>query len=93
MSGTPIDFEGSHFHVAAATVNRPPDPQPQLYFGGASPAAEAVAAKHVDVYLAWGEPPDMVAPRLERMRKLAADARALAAVRHPAPRDRPRPGR
>ncbi len=74
MSGTPIDFEGEHFHVAAATVNRPPDPQPALYFGGASSAAEVVAAKHVDVYLAWGEPPGMVAPRLERMRKLAADA-------------------
>ena len=29
-----------------------------------------VAARHADVYLAWGEPPDMVRPRLER------DARA-----------------
>jgi len=43
-----------------------------LYFGGASDAAERVAAKHVDVYLAWGEPPSMVAPRLARMRELAA---------------------
>ena len=32
-----------------------------------------VAAKHVDVYLAWGEPPSMVAPRLARMRELAAE--------------------
>jgi alkanesulfonate monooxygenase len=31
-----------------------------------------VAARHVDVYLAWGEPPAMVAPRLDRMRELAA---------------------
>lgn len=78
LSGTPLDFEGRHFKVAAATVNRPPDPQPALYFGGASSAAEVVAARHVDVYLAWGEPPSMVAPRLERMRKLAADhGRAL----------------
>ena len=29
---------------------------PHVYFGGASPAAEAVAARHADVYLAWGEP-------------------------------------
>ena len=36
-------------------------------------AAELVAAKHVDVYLAWGEPPAMVAPRLARMRELAAE--------------------
>ena len=74
LSGRPLDFAGEHFQVAAATVNSAPDPQPLLYFGGASPAAELVAAKHVDVYLAWGEPPDMVAPRVERMRKLAAEA-------------------
>ncbi len=53
-------------------MNRAPEPTPQLYFGGASDAAEVVAAKHVDVYLAWGEPPAMVAPRLARMRELAA---------------------
>lgn len=74
MSGTPIDFSGEHFQVARATVNAAPDPQPAIYFGGASSAAELVASKHVDVYLAWGEPPEMVAPRLERMRKLAHDA-------------------
>jgi len=72
LSGQPYDFEGRYFHVAGATVNQRPEPVPQLYFGGASDAAEVVAAKHVDVYLAWGEPPAMVAPRLERMRQLAA---------------------
>ncbi len=72
LSGQPYDFEGRYFHVAGATVNQRPEPVPQLYFGGASDAAEVVAAKHVDVYLAWGEPPAMVAPRLERMRELAA---------------------
>ncbi len=71
LSGTPCDFEGRYFHVEGATVNQIPEPQPQLYFGGASPAAEVVAARHVDVYLAWGEPPDMVAPRLEHLRELA----------------------
>ena len=73
LSGRPFDFEGRYFHVAGATVNRAPQPIPQLYFGGASDAAEVVAAKHVDVYLAWGEPPEMVAPRLARMRQLAAE--------------------
>jgi alkanesulfonate monooxygenase len=73
LSGTPLDFQGRYFHVAGATTNRAPVPRPQLYFGGASAAAEVVAARHVDVYLAWGEPPEMVAPRIERMRKLAAD--------------------
>jgi alkanesulfonate monooxygenase len=78
LSGEPIDLDGKHVQVEGATVNQRPDPMPDLYFGGASPAAEIVAAKHVDVYLAWGEPPDMVAPRLERMRALAdAEGRTL----------------
>lgn len=72
-SGEPFDFEGTHYKVAAATTRLVPDPVPEIYFGGASPAAERVAAEHVDVYLAWGEPPAMVAERLERVRALAAD--------------------
>ena len=47
-------------------------PRSPLYFGGASQAAERVAARHADVYLLWGEPPAMVAGRIERMRELAA---------------------
>ena len=38
-----------------------PDPLPEIYFGGSSPAAGDVAAKHADVYLTWGEPPEAVA--------------------------------
>ena len=45
---------------------------PPLYFGGASPAAEAVAAEQVDVYLLWGEPPAWVADRVANMTALAA---------------------
>ena len=58
--------------MGGATVSGTARPTP-LYFGGASPAAELVAAKHVDVYLTWGEPPAMVAPRLAHMRELAAE--------------------
>jgi len=72
--GEPVDFEGAHYRVAGATTRQPPEPVPPIYFGGASAAAEHVAARHVDVYLAWGEPPDMVRERLDRMRALAADA-------------------
>lgn len=68
----PVDFEGTHYKVQAATTRATPDPLPPVYFGGASPAAESIAARHVDVYLAWGEPPDMVRERLDRMRALAA---------------------
>ena len=43
-----------------------------LYFGGASPAAEQVAATQADVQLLWGEPPAAIAERIERVRTLAA---------------------
>ena len=70
----PYDFSGEHYRIEGATTRTPPIPKPLIYFGGASPAAEAVAARHVDVYLAWGETPDMIDERLERMRRLAAEA-------------------
>src|SRR5690606_25824623 len=44
---------------------------PPLYFGGASDAAERVAATEADVQLFWGEPRDGVAERIERLRRLS----------------------
>jgi alkanesulfonate monooxygenase len=73
-SGQPYDFEGAHYKVEGATVMSPPDPVPTVYFGGSSPAAGPVAAKYVDVYLTWGEPPDAVATKIAWMRELAAQA-------------------
>lgn len=69
---TPFDFEGKHYQVQGATVSRAPDPIPRLYFGGASGPAEDVAAEHVDVYLMWGETPEMVHQRIDRVREKAA---------------------
>lgn len=43
-----------------------------LYLGGASDAAKALAARVVDTYLMWGEPPDQIAARVHEMRRLAA---------------------
>jgi len=70
----PLTHEGPHYRVAGATTRARPDPLPPVYFGGASAAAEAVAATQVDVYLAWGEPPAMVTERLDRLRALASAA-------------------
>ena len=50
-----------------------PDPVPEIYFGGSSPAAGPVAARHVDVYLTWGEPPDQVAKKIDWIRELAEE--------------------
>ena len=71
-SGTPFTQKRGFFDVTDATTREVPNPVPPIYFGGASEAAERVAAQHVDVYLAWGEPPAMVKERLDRMRALAA---------------------
>jgi alkanesulfonate monooxygenase len=51
-----------------------PSFQPHIpwYFGGSSPAAMQVAARHIDLYLTWGEPPEQVAEKIARVRELAA---------------------
>ncbi|WP_169978537.1 LLM class flavin-dependent oxidoreductase [Microbispora sp. H10836] len=68
----PLDFRGNYYEVEGAAVAERPDPVPELYFGGSSAAAGPVAARHVDVYLTWGEPPSQVAAKLDWMRELAA---------------------
>jgi alkanesulfonate monooxygenase len=72
-AGETVDFEGEHVHVEGASLQQIPDPVPEIYFGGSSDAALRVAAKHVDVYLTWGEPPAAVEEKVEKVRKLAAD--------------------
>jgi alkanesulfonate monooxygenase len=71
-SGQPFDFSGQYYQVEQATVMRPPDPVPGVFFGGSSAAAGPVAARYVDTYLTWGEPPAQVAEKLTWMRGLAA---------------------
>jgi alkanesulfonate monooxygenase len=73
-SGTPYSFDGDHYKVEGATVMSPPDPLPTVYFGGSSAAAGPVAARYVDVYLTWGEPPEAVAKKIAWMRELADQA-------------------
>jgi alkanesulfonate monooxygenase len=75
-----VDYQGDHIQVEAAKVLFPgvQRPYPPLYFGGSSPAGHAVAARHIDVYLSWGEPPAQVAEKIAHMRVLAAqEGRAL----------------
>ena len=72
-TGETVDFQGKHLQVENASLAQIPDPIPEIYFGGSSEAAGRVAAKHVDVYLTWGEPPEAVHKKVEWIRKLAAD--------------------
>ncbi|WP_275413482.1 LLM class flavin-dependent oxidoreductase [Catellatospora methionotrophica] len=70
-----VTYRGEHFSVTDATVVprtvvRGDRRHPRLYFGGASEAAEQVAATDADVQLFWGEPLDGVRERIERLRAL-----------------------
>jgi alkanesulfonate monooxygenase len=66
-----VDFKGDYYDVRDARVSAPPNPFPEIYFGGSSPAALPVAAEYVDVYLTWGEPPQAAAAKIDQVRKLA----------------------
>ncbi|MEU6732845.1 LLM class flavin-dependent oxidoreductase [Streptomyces physcomitrii] len=70
--GTEVTRHGRHLAVENARLERLPDPVPEVYFGGSSPAAGEVAARHSDVYLTWGEPPAQVRQKIEWIRELAA---------------------
>ncbi|NDZ65688.1 LLM class flavin-dependent oxidoreductase [Streptomyces cyaneofuscatus] len=71
--GKTVDLDGDHLHVEQARLTQLPDPVPEVYFGGSSPAAGRVAARHADVYLTWGEPPAQVAEKIAWIRSLAAE--------------------
>jgi alkanesulfonate monooxygenase len=71
--GNEITHKGDHLDVKAgkllfSTVQKP---YPPLWFGGSSPVAKEIAAKHVDAYLTWGEPPNQVAEKIKSVRQLA----------------------
>ncbi|NUV61020.1 LLM class flavin-dependent oxidoreductase [Streptomyces sp. CAI-85] len=66
--GGTVDLKGEHLRVEDARLAR----VPEVYFGGSSPIAGEIAARHADVYLTWGEPPAQVAEKIEWVRGLAA---------------------
>ncbi|MFJ3045670.1 FMNH2-dependent alkanesulfonate monooxygenase [Herbaspirillum chlorophenolicum] len=74
LQGETVDYEGKHFRIRQGQVFHPAlqKPYPPLYFGGSSDAAHDLAAKHVDAYLTWGEPPAAVAQKIADVRARAA---------------------
>jgi alkanesulfonate monooxygenase len=75
-----VTYSGRYYRVEHSTCK--PKPRrpggPPLYFGGASAAAEQVAAAEADVQLMWGEPLAMAAERIERLRRLSAGYERVA---------------
>lgn len=74
MRGEEVTETHKHLKIEKGKLLYPPrqDPYPPLYFGGSSDAGLDVAAKHVDVYLTWGEPPQEVGRKLATMKDVAA---------------------
>jgi alkanesulfonate monooxygenase len=73
-----VTYAGRYYSVAGSTVvprveSRGGRAHPKLYFGGASAAAERVAATEADVQLFWGEPLDGVRERIERLKSLGRE--------------------
>ncbi|QLE57314.1 FMNH2-dependent alkanesulfonate monooxygenase [Nostoc sp. TCL26-01] len=73
-AGEIANFQGDYLNIQDGKLLFPPvqKPHPPLWFGGSSPIAQEIAAKHVDVYLTWGEPPAEVAQKIASVRRLAA---------------------
>ncbi|HEU4425448.1 MAG TPA: LLM class flavin-dependent oxidoreductase [Pilimelia sp.] len=79
LTGGQFDHDGPHYRIAAGRLMRPHPVRPVVFVGGSSPAAQRVAARHADVFLAWGEPPPDLADLVKRVRDLAeAEGRALS---------------
>jgi alkanesulfonate monooxygenase len=62
-----VDFTGKYYTVNDARVSAPPDPLPDIYFGGSSAAALPIAAEFADVYLTWGDPPEAAANKIDKV--------------------------
>ncbi|SFL14311.1 LLM class flavin-dependent oxidoreductase [Methylobacterium pseudosasicola] len=74
MAGESVTHHGQYVQVTGAKLALPVGQDivpPSLWFGGSSDAAIEVAAKHVDVYLSWGETPDEMSRKVEAVRRKA----------------------
>ncbi|GBE93141.1 alkanesulfonate monooxygenase [Nostoc cycadae WK-1] len=80
VSSETANFKGEYLDIQDGKILFPPvqQPYPPLWFGGSSAVAQKIAAKHVDVYLTWGEPPAQVAEKIAAVQRLAeAEGRTL----------------
>ncbi len=78
----PLEWQGQYYNfrlpncLPAQTYQQ--NGGPLLYFGGISPAAQELCAKHCDVFLMWPETEDRIAATMQSMaEKAAAHGRTL----------------
>ncbi len=74
IRGETVTFHGKHVHVSRAAV--PPGlakglGHVPLWFSGSSDVALDLMGKQFDKYLSWGEPPGLLAGKIEQVREKA----------------------
>jgi alkanesulfonate monooxygenase len=61
-SRDPVNFRGTFYHIEEGRLNTPyvsdRSAQPEIFLGGSSPQAEALAAKHATCWMRFGDSPD-----------------------------------
>lgn len=72
--GETVTHQGKHMSIKNGRLLFPfvQEPHAPIYFGGSSDIAREIAAEHVDVYLAWGEPPNQLKEVFDDVRERAA---------------------
>jgi alkanesulfonate monooxygenase len=73
LRGEDVTFKGKHYDIEDGKLlfRSHQDPHPPLYFGGSSGVGQQVAARTIDKYLTWGEPPEDVEKKVAEVRALA----------------------
>jgi alkanesulfonate monooxygenase len=71
----PFDVDGEFYTTrhSFSQVRCVRQPHLPIYFGGSSPEAVAVSARHADVYALWGEPLTEAAAHIETVKAAAAE--------------------
>lgn len=72
----PFEWKGKHYQFSLPSTEAAKPYQqnggPLMYFGGISPAAQDLCAKHCDVFLMWPETEDRIAETMRIMSEKAA---------------------
>lgn len=72
----PYEFKGEFYQISLPNTDAAKPYQqnggPLMYFGGISPAAQDLCAKHCDVFLMWPETEDRIAETMRGMSEKAA---------------------
>ncbi|MDJ0838288.1 MAG: LLM class flavin-dependent oxidoreductase [Acidobacteriota bacterium] len=83
-AGEVVTFEGEFYHLEKAAINLPFIAEdrscPEIYFGGSSDQAYALAAKHADCLLTLPEPPEEMAPRIRPLLEADTEVGLLVSI-------------